>query len=58
MVEREKVLNVRISAKERAQLERLCEELGVTQSVLVRQWIRTEYENRFGLQPPPRKARA
>lgn len=56
MVDRDNVLNVRISDEERAMLTKLSKELGISQSSLVRLWIREQYESRWD-RPPRRKKR-
>jgi hypothetical protein len=57
MVDREKMLNVRLSADELRMLSQLSDELGVSQSGLVRQWIRREHEQLFGTPKPKRPKR-
>ncbi len=56
MVDRDLMLNVRVSEAERRMIAELSDELGISQSGLVRQWIRREHEGRFG-PPPPKKKR-
>lgn len=56
-MDRNKTLNARISDDERAMLADLSAHLGVSQSGLIRQWIRREHEKVFGPPKPKRVKR-
>lgn len=51
------MLNVRLSAREHEKLAELVDELGVSQSGLIRQWIRSEHARVFGPPTPPKPRR-
>ena len=48
VTDRPYLYNLRLTAKERAQLEQMAQDDGVPASVLVRGWLRREYAARYG----------
>jgi hypothetical protein len=54
--EREEMLNVRMTAEELAMLRALAEGDGLSQSDVVRQFIRRTYRERFGEKKPKKGA--
>ena len=57
MVDRDKVLNVRISAQELDMLKAVADEQGLSQSGIIRQCIRRAYTDLFGPPSPHKKKR-
>jgi hypothetical protein len=57
VTDRPLLYNLRVTAEERAKLERLAKEEGVPASVLVRGWIKREYAARFESEKPKRGAK-
>ncbi len=51
MVDRERVLNVRLSDEEVQMLTAIAEQLGLSQSDCVRQWIRRTFAEMFSPRP-------
>jgi uncharacterized protein (DUF1778 family) len=55
MVDREKRINVRVSAEETAMLAALAEREGLSQSDVLRLFIRRAYAEAFGTKKPKQK---
>lgn len=55
MVERTKMLNVRVTEDEAAMLKDLAEHQGLNASDVVRQWIRREHAEAFPTKPGAKK---
>jgi Mobilization protein NikA len=54
---RDNAIMIRVSAEERAMLDALVQSTGLSQSDLLRQYIRRDYRAEFGREPPRPRAR-